>query len=71
MRLNTMQYDALEAAVRDERRVVVVRRGTEFIIVPARLRQVKGRDAIEAMHPTTGDTMQFILDDLDTLEVVG
>lgn len=70
MRLNTTQYDALEAAVREGRRVVVVRRGTEYIVIPARLRQVQGREAIEAMHPTTGDMMQFILDDLDALEVV-
>jgi uncharacterized protein with PhoU and TrkA domain len=66
-----MQYDALEAAVRDGRRVAVVRRGTEYIVVPSRLRQVRGRDAIEAQHPTTGDVMHFVLDELDALEVVG
>jgi uncharacterized protein with PhoU and TrkA domain len=70
MRLSPAQFDALESAVRDGRRIIVVRRGTEYIVVPARLRAVGGRDAIEAMHPTTGDTMQFVIDDLDTLEVV-
>ncbi len=71
MRLSTTQYDALEAAVRDGRRIAVVRRGTEYIVVPARLRSLRGREVIEATHPTTGDTMEFILDDLDALEVVG
>ena len=39
MRLNTTQYDALEAAVREGRRVVVVRRGTEYIVIPETFRR--------------------------------
>ncbi len=70
MRLSTTQYDALEAALRDGRRVAVVRRGSEFIVIPTRLTTQRGRDAIEAAHPTTGDLMTFVLDELDDFEVV-
>jgi uncharacterized protein with PhoU and TrkA domain len=70
MRLSTTQYDDLEAALRDGRRVAVVRRGSEFIVIPTRLTSLRGRDAIEAAHPTTGDVMTFVLDDLDDFEVV-
>jgi hypothetical protein len=70
MQVSTAQFDALEAAVREGRRVAVLRRGTEFIVVPARIISVQGRDAIEATHPTTGDVMRFVLDELDSFEVV-
>jgi uncharacterized protein with PhoU and TrkA domain len=70
MRLSATQYDELEAALRDGRRIVVVRRGSEFIVIPTRLTSMRGRDAIEAAHPTTGDVMTFVLDDLDDFEVV-
>jgi hypothetical protein len=70
MRVSTAQYDALEAAVREGRRVAVMRRGTEYMVIPARILSVQGRDAIEATHPTTGDVMRFVLDELDGFEVV-
>ncbi len=70
MRLSTTQYDALEAALRNGQRIVVLRRGSEFIVIPMRLTSWQGRDAIEAAHPTTGDVMTFVLDELDDFEVV-
>jgi predicted DNA-binding transcriptional regulator YafY len=70
MRFTTSQYDALEAALRDGQRVALVRRGTEYIVVPSRLSSVGGREAVQATHPTTGDVMTFVLDELDRFEVV-
>jgi len=35
--LNHAQYDTLERAITDKRRIAVVRRGTEYVVVPSRL----------------------------------
>ena len=68
--LNHKQYDALERAVTDGRRISVYRRGTEYVVVPKRLRIVGGREAIDAVHPTTGDRITLWLDEVESIEVV-
>lgn len=68
--LSVAQYDALERAIVDQRRVVVMRRGTEFLVIVERLRLIDGREAIAARHPTTGDSLTIFLDEVDHLEVV-
>lgn len=67
---STSQYDALERAIADRRRIAVYRRGTEFIVVPTRLRMLQGREEVEAVHPTTGDRLRLYIDELDSFEVV-
>jgi hypothetical protein len=69
--LTHQDYDALERAILAGRRIVVWRRGTEYIVVPVELRQRAGREAIEARNPTTGDQMTLYLDDVEAIEVVG
>ena len=69
--LNSAQYDALERAITDGRRLSVWRRGTEFIVIVDRLRVAGGREALEAHHPTTGDTLTLYIDELEGIEVVG
>lgn len=69
-RLSPSDYDALERAVSLGRRLSVLRRGTEYVIVPSRLFLRNGREAIEAVHPTTGDTITLMLDEIDSFEVV-
>jgi len=71
MRFTPAQYDTLERAIVDRRRVALLRRGTEYLVVPARLYQSAGREVIDARHPTTGETMTFALDELEGMEVVG
>ena len=68
--LNTAQYDALERAITDGRRLSVWRRGTEFVIVVDRLRVSGGREALEAHHPTTGDKLTLFIDEIEGIEVV-
>jgi hypothetical protein len=70
MDMSTKQYDALEEAVTQRRRVVVFRRGTEYIVVPRRFRSHGGREALDAMHPTTGERITFFVDEMDGFEVV-
>ena len=55
--LTAKQYDDLERAVRDRSKVSVMRRGTEYVIVPTSLKLRSGKEAIEARNPTTGDSL--------------
>ena len=68
--LTAAQYDALERAIADGRRLSVWRRGTEFLVVVDRLHLVDGREALEAHHPTTGDQLTLYVDELEGIEVV-
>lgn len=68
--LSPNEYDLLERAVTDGRRISVYRRGTEFLVVPMRLFLQEGREAIEARHPTTGDRIVLRIEDIDSFEVV-
>lgn len=69
-RLSPSDYDALERAVTLGRRLSVIRRGTEYVVVPSRLFLRQGREAIEAIHPTTGEFIVLMLDEIDSFEVV-
>src|SRR4051812_3812741 len=68
--LTTAQYDALERAIADGKRLAVWRRGSEFTIIVDRMRQLEGREALEAHHPTTGDKLTLFIDELEGIEVV-
>jgi hypothetical protein len=68
--LTTAQYDALERAIVDGTRISVFRRGSEYVVVPTRLRVEGGREAIEATHPTTGHALTLYVDEVDGIEVV-
>ena len=69
--LTTKQYDALERAIVDGKRVSVYRRGRrEVVVVPRRLRVTNGRELIESTHPTTGDSLDIYVDEIDRFEVV-
>jgi hypothetical protein len=67
--LTTEQYDMLERAIRDHGRIAVMRRGTEYVIVPSRLAVERGREAIQARHPG-GNVMLFFIDELESIEAV-
>ena len=68
--LSPKEYDRLERAVQDGKRIVVVRQGRETVVLPRRIYLRNGREVIEATHPTTGDVMDMIIDLLDSLEVL-
>jgi hypothetical protein len=68
--LTAKQYDDLERAVRDGRRVSVMRRGTEYIIVPLALKLRSGKEAIESRNPTTGDSMVLFVDEIESFVVL-
>lgn len=68
---SSREYDALERAIVDGRRVAIRRPGSgEIVVLPKRLRLVSGRELIEATHPTTGHRLNLYLDEIDGFEVV-
>lgn len=70
-RLTPAQYDALERAIIDRRRIVVHRRGTEYVLLPDRLRADGRTELLEAIHPATGERLTLVLDELDDVHPVG
>lgn len=68
--LTPSEYDRLERAVMDGRRIALVRHGREMVVIPLRLFMRAGREVIEARHPTTGDLITRVIEDLDAVEVV-
>ena len=68
--LSPREYDRLERAIMDGRRVALVRQGREIVVVPLRLFLRDGREVIEARHPTTGDMITRVIEDLDALEIM-
>ena len=51
------QYDLLERAITNGKRISAFRRGTEYVVVPMRLRVISGREAVEA-------TQEDVLEDI-------
>ena len=68
--LNHRQYDALESAITHGRRVAINRRGTEFTGIPQRLHSTGPREAVDVLHPTTGEEITIYLDEIDRIEVM-
>jgi hypothetical protein len=69
--LNHEQYDRLERAVARKQRIIVSRRGTEYVVVPLALESRNGREVIDARNPTTGDLLSLFIDEVDAIEMVG
>jgi hypothetical protein len=63
--------DQLERAARQGLRVVLVRRGTEYVVVARRLLSQGGREALVGLLPMTGEELRFDLQDLDGFQVLG
>jgi hypothetical protein len=68
--LNHEQYDRLERAVTRGDRIIVNRRGTEFVLIPLALVTRAGREVIESRNPTTGDALSIYIDELDSIDLV-
>ena len=68
--LSSTQYDALERAIVDGQRIAVRRRGTEFLVVPMSIGVRSGKETIEAVHPTTGERLTLVIEEIEDIEVV-
>lgn len=69
--LSHTQYDRLERAIINGDRISLFRRGTEYVVIPVALKTVDGHEAVLATHPTTGERMTFVLNEIDRFDVVG
>ena len=69
-RLTPAEYDALENAVARGSRLVIHRRGTEYVVVAKGLLLDGGRERIATVHPSTGDALLFYIDEVDSLQVI-
>ncbi|MEQ1691024.1 MAG: hypothetical protein ABMA00_07060 [Gemmatimonas sp.] len=70
MALSVVQYDRLEHAIVKGLRLAFTRRGTEYLVIPERLRIHAGREVIMARHPSTGHRLELFVDELDAVESV-
>lgn len=68
--LKVKEYDAIERAIIDASRISVMRRGSEYLVIPEQLVITNGRESIVARHPTTGNRLVLHLDEVDHIEVV-
>lgn len=64
------RMDQLENAARRGLRVALSRRGTEFIVVALRVTSVDRHDALVARLPMTGEELTFVLDEIESLQVI-
>ena len=71
MRWTTDRMDQLERAVRDGLRVALMRRGTEYIVTAVRVTTQDRREALVGRLPMTGEELVFVLDEMDSFQVLG
>ena len=68
--MSVADYDRLERAIVDGRRLSFWRRGTEFLVIPERLKLANGREVVLARHPSTGQRMELFIDELDSIQLI-
>ena len=64
------RMDQLENAARRGLRVALSRRGTEFIVVALRVTSVDQHDALVGRLPMTGEDLSFLLDEIESFQVI-
>jgi hypothetical protein len=71
MKWNHDQLDELERAVMYGTRLQVFRRGTEHVVVPMEIRSRFGRDVLIGKRVGTGESDEFLLDELESFTILG
>jgi predicted ester cyclase len=64
------RMEQLESAARNGKRVVIRRRGTEYVVVARRIFHEGRRDAFIGYLPMTGEELRFYLEELDEFHVL-
>lgn len=62
--------EALERAVREQRRVALRRRGNEYVVVAMRLDTGQRDEVLEGRLPMTGEILAFPLREIETFAVL-
>ena len=63
--------DQLERAARDQLRVALTRRGTEYVVLALRVTSADQKDVLIGRLPMTGEELTFRLDQIDSFQVIG
>ncbi len=66
----TLQNVRFDFLARDGRRVLLMRRGTEYVVVARRVISAGPKEALVAVLPMTGEELRFPLADLDHFQVI-
>jgi hypothetical protein len=61
--------DRLERAIAEGSRIYLMRRGTDYSVRPKSLRSEGATEVLIATHTTTGEDLEFRLDEVDTWNV--
>ena len=69
MRWSTARFNELEAATVERRRVVLTRRGTEFVVIALRV-TTEPTESLIGYLPMTGEEIAFPLKEIDSFHVV-
>jgi hypothetical protein len=64
------QMDVLERAISQGTRVELVRRGTDYSVIPRSLRPEGATEVLTATHVTTGENLEFRLDEIEEWSVL-
>jgi hypothetical protein len=70
VRWTPQRMEQLEHATRLGRRVMLMRRGTEYVVVAKRLLHHGPSEALVGLLPMTGEELRFELNDLDDFQVL-
>jgi uncharacterized protein with PhoU and TrkA domain len=70
MRWSPERLDQIERAIRDGRRVAIMRRGTEYIVIPTRMTHRENQDAFVGRLPMTGEELVFVLTEMEAFQVL-
>ena len=70
MRWTSDRLDQLERAARLGSRVILMRRGTEYVVVARRVGPRGGHEVLTGWLPMTGEELHFRLDELESFQVL-
>jgi transcriptional antiterminator Rof (Rho-off) len=70
LRWTTDRMDQLENAARRGLRVVLSRRGTEYVVVALRVTSEEQHEVLLGRLPMTGEELNFRLDEIDSFQVI-
>ena len=64
-------YDRLERAIAERRRIRLVRGGSELTVLPERLATEFGMEVLAARHLGTGERVEVGLEEIEAFDVLG
>lgn len=70
MRWSPERMNQLERAVRDGNRIILSRRGSEFVVIAKKMTTVGRHEGVVGRLPATGEELVFLLHELDDFQII-